>query len=45
MSKKILSIVLVLVLVLSMGTVALFTASASLEDLPEQPATRLSRAA
>ena len=38
MSKKILSIVLVLVLVLSMGTVALFTASASLEDLPEQPA-------
>ena len=38
MSKKILSIVLALVLVLSMGTVALFTASADLADLPEQPA-------
>ncbi len=38
MSKKILSIVLALVLVLSMGTVALFTASADLADLPEKKA-------
>ena len=37
MSKKILSIVLALVMVLAMGAVA-FTVSAGLSDLPEQPA-------
>ncbi len=38
MSKKILSIVLALVMVLAMGTVALVSVSADLAALPEQPA-------
>ncbi|MBE6738500.1 MAG: hypothetical protein E7566_07630 [Ruminococcaceae bacterium] len=38
MSKKILSIVLALVMVLAMGTVALVSVSADLATLPEQPA-------
>ena len=38
MSKKILSIVLALVMVLAMGTVALVSVSADLADLPEQSA-------
>ena len=38
MSKKILSIVLALVMLLTMGTVALVSVSADLATIPEQPA-------
>ncbi len=38
MTKKILSVLLAIVMVLAMGTVALVSVSADLADLPEQPA-------